>query len=120
MLIIWSLVGLILFALGYKKEREDKNDFSKVYKQVSENEEMKLVNHTISEEELKQKMDLLEKEINDLKKSLVKPRVNQGKQYRQVTEKLKELDDSKSIEELSKEMEIGKGELLLLKNLSEK
>lgn len=129
MLYIMLIMGIVLFAFGFKKEKESKKEFVRVYENVGGNEEIRLVNHTIADEELKNSIELLQQEIIELKKNIYKnsekqaadePGAVHGKQYRQAAEKLKGLYDDKSIETLSKEMEIGKGELLLLKNLSEK
>lgn len=133
-------LGLILLIYGYRKNLSEKKDFEFVYKDASANDDYKLVNHTIQEEDIKSDIIKLQKEIDDLKNLMghtmrlahgIEGRENDPKNnknnvekrnisYKELSQKLKDSDKNRTLEELSKEMEIGKGELLFLKNLLEK
>lgn len=152
------IIGLILFIYGFKKSYgSDKNEFRNIYEQASDQSEIKLVNHTIREDELQQDVAFLKKEVEALKKCMMgritQPseaaspendnnknlpkkenenisneknesykNKNEGKTLsdEMLYQKLRESESDLSLEALSKEAKIGKGELLLLKKLSEK
>ena len=128
-------VGLVLFLYGSIKIRLENEAFSVLYNEASEKEDIKLVNHSINEEVLKKDIENLYLEIEKIKQQIKKEERaisensteaanNEEKEEiiisnKDLSERLKNADDS-SLEKLSREMNIGKGELLLLKNLSKK
>lgn len=133
------LMGAGVFIFGYLKNRKERTNFGAYYQQINDQEkELKLVNHTLEEENLKIEIDELQLEVQQLR-GLLKTyttRENENKSvsgqslkqdtekndvsiYRDFIKKFQGADDE-TIDELSKELEIGKGELLLLKNLSRK
>ncbi len=127
-------VGLVLFLYGLRKSRLEKKTFSVLYDEASEKEDIKLVNHSINEETLKKDIDHLYREIEKIKEDIAKAKIipeedndaaeHDGNEqiiisYKELSERLKNADDL-SLEKLSREMNIGKGELLLLKNLSKR
>ncbi len=130
------VLGLVLFLYGLNKTRLENEDFDMFYHDASQKEEIKLVNHTLNEEALKKDIDSLYLEIEKLKQERITNTVLLSKDnpektakkeiekmpisYEGLSEKLKNYDESVSLEELAKEMNISKGELLLLKNLLKK
>lgn len=63
------IIGLILFIYGFKKSHiAYEDDFKDIYEQASDQSEVKLVNHTIREDELQQDVAFLKKEVETLKK----------------------------------------------------
>ncbi len=132
-------IGAIIFTYGYMKNRKEKEAFKVYYQQASQKEnEINLVNHTLEEEKLKNEINGLEREVtrlksimnsrstidDDKKKTIIKEKQVEKKKgpisYQELIQQFKNADEDQNIEELSKEMEIGKGELQLLKNLSQK
>lgn len=105
------------------------------YTQASK-QELHLVNHTIDEEKLKNDVENLQREMDELKKIVYKnvyrPKEKETSEKddknntknlnsdNQLFQKFINSEEDTVLEQLSKEMGIGKGELLLLKKLSKK
>lgn len=135
MFYIVFILGASLFIYGYIKNKKEKNDFETYYQQASDNKkEYKLVNHTLEEEAMKDEINDLQKEIEklksstqakraadyDIRKNKTEEKHNEPISYKELIQKLQGLENEQAIDKLSKEMEIGKGELQLLINLFQK
>lgn len=116
MFYVLFVIGAIIYTYGYIKNKKANNDFRMYYQQASDNDKVfKLVNYTLEEEKLKEEINDLQKEVERLR-SLLKTK-RQPISFQELIQRLQGPDAEQTIEELSKEMEIGKGELQLLKNL---
>lgn len=121
------ILGLIIFIIGYKNYRSERKNFALLYNDALTNDEISVVNNTIDEidmrrdfNDIKKKVNRLDEIINDASKRIdnIEETVFSNKNYfNQVFEQIK---NSNSLDELSKETGIGKGEQLLLKNLLQK
>ncbi len=137
MIYIVLIVGIGLTVYGYIQMRGESAEFSSILGELEETEELRLVNHTINEEELSDGLGKVMLELNGLKSAIEREsrrmdaletritgqvKANDVKKttaedYKEVSEKLGALKRAKTIDQLSKEMEMGKGELQLLEKL---
>ncbi|NLK71641.1 MAG: hypothetical protein GX285_01320 [Clostridiales bacterium] len=135
MLYILLIIGIIIFIYGFYKSRQSGKDFEQFYSQASQ-QELHLVNHTIDEENIKKDLENLQREMDVLKKFVYsnisvsnskmasetdnKNKTKNMASDNELLQKFISSEDDTSLEQLSKETGIGKGELLLLKKLSRK
>lgn len=128
-------IGILILAFGIFRESRETQGFANAFDVASGEDELRLVNHTISEEEMKEEINRLITEINDIKKTIsreddrienLEKKITRPKNeikettaetYKEVADMIDDTNRAKTIDELSKEMEMGKGELQLLKKL---
>lgn len=141
MVYVLLVIGIGLLILGVIRGREKTDtEFSRILEEIEGTDELRLVNHTIGEQELSDRLNEALIELANVKAAAARSerrletietriamqtKANELKKtspedYKDMSQKLDSLKKSKSIDQLSKEMEVGKGELQLLQKLQKK